>query len=202
MVIFNDLRLTDEKDKIVVDCFIEGLFIYANMYIKSIYVEYYKNALLSGDPSDKAIQIYSNTDTSVQAVRVCLSNTDTQVKENFGIESFDDGLYYIIVDCDGELSSDTSTYPCGYDETRDTGVVLDWQRIYEIGMSYITQYNNSCFNPCQSLDGFDNFIIAWNSLRLAISICDFSLLKKVYEKILRFAGNADVVSVSSCGCNK
>lgn len=204
MIVFNELRLSDDRSNLLIDCFIEGLAIYKDMWIKSIYVEYYKNALASGAPSEKAIQVFDNEneDTSITAVRVCLPASSSKVLENFEISSFNDGLFYVIVDCDGTPAAVTSTYPCGYDETRDTGVVLDWQHIYEYGMQYIAQVANSCTNPCNDMSGLDNFIITWNTLKLAISTCDYTLIEKVYSKFLRYAGVGSGIVSTGCGCGK
>lgn len=204
MVIFNELRLSSDKSNLIVDCFIEGLAIYNDMWIKSVYIEYYKNALASGDPSENAIQVYNNEDeiTTIKAVRTCLSYTSSQVADKFGIKTFDDGLFYVIVDCGGTPAADTSTYPCGYDETRTTGVILDWQHIYEYGMQYISQVAHDCANPCMDMAGLDNFIITWNTLKLAVSTCDFTLVEKVYMKFLRYAGIGTGYISSGCGCGK
>ena len=207
MVIFNELRFVDNKTEILVDCFIEGLSIYKNMYIESIAVEYYRNASSSGDASDKAIYIYEDTDIENPKKNVTvkaglsIERNKTEIKEKFGIDSFSNGLFYVIVQCAGDLEADTSSYPCGYDITKDTGVVLDWETIYSIGMQYIAIYSNEKDNVCQNFPGFDNFIIAWNSLNMAISSCDYALIRKIYEKLLCFAGDAKNLFIE-CNCGK
>ena len=68
MVIFNDLRIDEAKEKLYVECFVEDLPAYDNMYIKSIYVYHYSNAsTVDGAPirMNRAIQIYNNSNDVV-----------------------------------------------------------------------------------------------------------------------------------------
>lgn len=202
MVIFNELRLSEDKSEILVDCFMENLSVYDKMYIDTIYVEYYKNARTDGELSDKAIQIYSNEDKDmeVKAVRAKLS-IDKSVIETFGITTFENGLFYVVVQCDGTPGTELFTLPCGYDDTKDVGVVLDWKRMYEIGMQYVAEMNRGC-NPCGDWSGFDDFILIWNSLKVAIAACDFKMVEKLWNKFLRhISSNSDTIAVS-CGCRK
>lgn len=204
MVLFNELRIADDKQSIFVDCYIEGLGIYSDMYIKEIYIDYYKNALTSGVPSDKAIKIYDNTNdqTSVNAVRTCLLASDSQVEQNFGISDFDSGMFYVYVYCDGTLPASVSTLPCGYDDTSDTGVIVDWKKMYQIGMQYVSTLSSRCFDKCNDVFGFDNFIFVWNALKLAISTCDYSLAEKIWEKFIRYYNPSAITGNSGCRCNK
>lgn len=204
MVIFNEIRLSDDKDKIIVDCSVEDLSVYSNVYIESIYIDYYKNNQKVTGYSDKAIQIYNNTEgTLVKTVRTCLSMTTDELKieTNFGINSFDDGMFYIFVYCGGTPSAEVATMPCGYDEDMDVAVVLDWQKLYEVGMSYIAQYSNDC--TCAQPAGLDNFILSWNALKLASGTCDYALMSKLYDKLVRFYSNISPDTVSGgCSCGK
>lgn len=204
MVIFNELRIADDKQSLLVECYIEGLGIYSGMYIKEIYVDYYKNAMTSGVPSDKAIQIYDNTNnqTSVNAVRSCLLANDSRVADKFGISDFDNGMFYVYVYCDGTLPSSVSTLPCGYDDASDTGVIIDWKKMYEIGMQYVSTLSSRCFEKCNELPGFENFITVWNALKIAISTCDYSLAEKIWEKFIRYYNPSTMSGGDGCGCNK
>lgn len=204
MVLFNELRIADDKQSLLVECYIEGLGIYSGMYIKEIYVDYYKNALTSGVPSDKAIQIYdnTNTDTSVNAVRACLLASNSDVETNFGITDFDSGMFYVYVYCDGTLPASVSTLPCGFDDASDIGVIVDWKKMYEIGMQFVSTLSGVCYDPCKNPLGFDNFVLVWNALRLAISTCDYSLAEKIWEKFIRYYNPSTMAGGAGCGCNK
>lgn len=208
MVVFNELRLSDDKKKLIVDCFIENLNIYTNMYIKEIAVDYYKNVETGGDPSENAITIYSNTgdDTSVKAASVCL-NMDNQsqkneVAEKFGISNLKGGVYYVFVMCDGTPEPAVATLPCGYDEDTEVGIVPDWELLYEIGLKYIINMAGSCIDKCVDNSPFMHFILMWNSLKMALSACEYNVVEKVWDMILRtYRRVGSTLVENSCGCN-
>jgi len=204
MVQFNELGISDDKSALRVRCTVDSLDIYSGMYIKSIYVEKYDNSTSSGVPSDKAICIFENTGsvTIVKSVRVCLNSSNPEVKSKFGMDSFDGGLFYVIVECDGSLGADASSYPCGYDSTTDVGVVLDWLKLYDIGMQHVARIASECLDGCADMSAFDNFIVLWNAMKLAVSACDYTLVKKLYDKMLRYASAGAGTIAAGCGCSK
>ena len=206
MVQFSELRMNEDKSKLVVDCFIEGLEIYADMYIKAIYVDYYGNREESL-PSAKCIQIYENedkegnVDTAVQAVRVSLEASSADVKEKFGISDFQNGLFYVTVMCDGTLPATVSTMSCGYDNTTDYGIIVDWEMLYTLGMRYATSYNFGC-KRCREEENFETFVLIWNSIKMAVQSCDFSVLERLWGKFVRLFGTSASSAVSTgCGCS-
>lgn len=199
MVIFNELRISDDKQKLIVDCQMQDLSFYDEMGIQSIYIDWYKNFNLSGVRSDNAICIFENKKSSpVRAVRKCLNVRN--LTEKFGTTTFANGLFYVIVTCDGDIKSDVSIMPCGYDNTVDVGIVPDWELLYSVGMRYVLKMSSDC-NPCADTSAYENFIILWNSFRLAVETCDFGMIKTLWDKIVRTEAKRDFAGVvSGCGC--
>ncbi len=198
--------MIDDKTRLVIDCFVEGLEIYKDMYIKNIYVDYYGNRE-EHLPSAKCIQVYKNEDkdgnpvTTVQAVRVTLDASNAAVEEQFGITSFERGLFYVTVECDGTLPATVSTMSCGYDNTVDYGIIVDWEILYTLGMRYATSYNFGC-RKCKEEDNFETFVLMWNSIKMAVQSCDFSVLERFWAKFVRLFTGSDVPIVSAgCGCS-
>ena len=210
MVVFNELRIAEDGGCLIVDCEIENVDLYKNMYIESIYIDYYKNTSAVTMPSDKAFLVYENKtgDTSVRAKRVSMSAVSL-TRSEFGISSFDDGLFYVIVNCAGVPGSDIVNYPCGTDNPQRIGVILDWRAFYQRGMNYVGAILGTCrkTNWCDSPDGFEDFIILWNALKLAIDTCDWTLVKDLWEKFLNapFSIGASAQSTGrtgGCGCGR
>ena len=204
MVTFNELRISDDYGCLIVDCEVERVDIYQDMYVKSVYLEYYKNANAASMPSSKAVCIYENTnnDKKVKAVRLKVMQSSLG-RMNFGTTSFKGGLFYVIVNCDGDMPASIVNYPCGYDEQTDIGAVLDWKSFYNIGMSYVNSLFNGC-NPCPDLTGFEHFAVLWNALKMAISTCDWNLVSDLWDKFLLSPDNPFTPSAtarpSGCGC--
>lgn len=202
MVIFNELRISDDKQSLTIDCAVEGLDIYSDMYIKNIYLEYYKNASTYGVPSTKAIKVYDDEDSlESKAVRICVDAAELALHSDFGTATFDKGLFYVIVNCDGDLPADVSLLSCGMDNTVDVGVALDWKRIYQVGMQYISSLNAKCFDACGDLTGYKSFVLIWYALRFAISSCDYVQVERTWENFLKIYSNNNTPLFSAgCGC--
>ena len=210
MVIFNELRIAEDGGCLIVDCEIENVDLYKNMYIESICIDYYKNTSAVSMPSDKAFLVYENKtgDTTVRAKRVSMS-VNSLARSEFGISSFDDGLFYVIVTCAGVPGSDIVNYPCGTDNPQRIGVIIDWRAFYQRGMNYVGAILGTCrkTNWCDSPDGFEDFIILWNALKLAIDTCDWTLVKDLWDKFLKapFSIGASTPSAGrtgGCGCGR
>lgn len=212
MVTFNELRISEDGSCLIVDCGIEGVDIYKNMYIKDIWIDYYKNTTAASMPSEKAYCIFENDtdDKTRNHVRVSMQKSQLQLTK-FGISSFEGGLFYVIVHCDGDLLTSVANLPCGYDETTKIGVIIDWRSFYERGMQYVSALYGACGqkNFCEYPAGFEDFIILWNSLKLAINTCNWDLVKTIWERILNLpenviaSGDGGYIPVSSgCGCRK
>lgn len=204
MVIFNELRISDDKQSMTIDCAIEGLDIYSAMYIKNIYLEYYKNAATVGVPSTKAIQVYVKEDSEPgeKAVRVCVEASQLAAVQDFGTDSFDKGLFYVIVNCDGTLPASASLLACGMDSTVDIAIALDWKRVYDVGMNFITTLNSKCFDQCGDLIGYKNFVLLWYALKFAISSCDYTQIERTWDNFLKIYANQAATQFSAgCGCH-
>lgn len=208
MVIFNDLRITEDKECLIVDCYIEDLDGYEGMYIDTIDIDYYTNVTNDGTPSEHAISLYKREEDTDdrRAVRVLLRRSSI-VGTDFGTETFDGGLFFVTVRCDGTPTNASilANYSCTMDETTDTGVVLDWQKIYEQGMGFASRLANICGDPCGDKSGFEAFILLWYALQLAISTCDFPQVRKLWPRFLRTladSGASGSVLTSGCGCGR
>ena len=204
MVIFSDLRINDNKDKIFVDCYIEDLDAYEQMYIKDIYIYYYKNAsTVDGTPLDyaKAFKLYDATvsGTGARAVSTTFTLAEMESVQNFGTSNFNGGLFYVMVTCDGTLG-DTSGYAEGADATVDIGIILDWAMLYQKGMSYVSMFGQG--NVCNFPQGYDLFLLLWFGLKLALETYDYARIAQLWEKFLRtMAFGGTNVLATGCGCH-
>ena len=197
MVRFDDVHIADDYNSLTIKCHVEDYDVYENMYIKSVYLEYYKNRGTIGVPSSKAIEVYSNSedDTSVKSVYATIP-VATLASSDIGTATFNEELFYIYVTCDGTLPASVATMDCEMDATLDIAVVLDWKFLYEKGMRYIaalTDCNLSCDDP----DGFESYILLWNALKFAADVCDWNQLERIWPKLVAMPTG---VSVSGCGC--
>lgn len=211
MVIFNELRITEDATCLVVDCEIENVDVYANMYIQSIKLEYYKNFSVVSMPSEKAYVLYEKgeNETAKRGKRITMK--DTKLPETlFDIDTFEDGLFYVVVTCGGDPLPQVAYMPCTYDDNVKVGVVLDWASVYKRGMRYVASIYGVCGNPnfCEDPNGFEDFIILWNSLKLAIETCNWPLVSELWDKFLNapYSLTPAITTItgrsSGCGCGR
>lgn len=195
MIQFSELRISENKKQLSVGCYVENFDIYDDVYIKSIYVEYYKNRLENGDISEKAICIYDNTndDYTVKSAHAVLMKQE--ITEEFGTGSFDNGLFYVYVICDVHGGASLASADCGWDIMKTVGIVADWERVYRAGMAYILDVADGC-HTCVISDEFIDFIMRWNALRLAMLVCDYITVDMLWDKFLGYT----TARRSSCGC--
>ena len=203
MVIFNELRIKEDRSGLIVDCSVEYLTVYENMYISTIELYYYKNADSSGMPinTSKVLTLYENTtpDTTVKSVRKCVSET-TLASNTLGVTTFKDGIFYVKVTCDGTLGSEISQFACGSDDTVDLGIVPDWKSLYDRGMGFISKMGG-CKSFCDPNAGYEQFILNWFAIRLAMVACDFDGLAEAWDRYFRLNSCTSSPSVTGCGCN-
>ena len=171
------------------------------MFIDTIYVDYYKNVTSAGVPSPKAMCIYNrqNDTEDRKAVRKCLSEILIS-ENNFGTDTFDGGLFYVIVNCAGQLSPDVMSYPCNADNAQDIALVPDWKMLYQQGMGLVAQLAMSSDCNCKDASGIEQFALMWNAIRLAIAACDYKQVEKLWDKFLGISSGSGSVSSISCGC--
>lgn len=199
MVHFDELRISSDKQTILIQCHIKDFDAYKNMYIKSVKIEYYKKRGLAGVPGSNAITLYQNTSGDVAARAVqCTLSVGALDEESFGTSKFSNGLFYVTVTCDGTLSPSIAMLDCGADNTVTVGLLLDWERIYSMGMRFVKAGFSKC-NECDVPNNFMHHILAWNALKLAMDSCEYDTVDEIWDRYINpYRG----ISIPGCGCKK
>lgn len=211
MVRFNELRITEDGKCLIVDCEIEQIGLYADMYIDEIRLDYYKNVDSSGLPTTKSYQMwkYKDGDPKMRGVRVSMEDSAIPLQD-FDINAvgdglFRDGLFYVTVICGGspKMTVHGTELPCGIDSNIDTQAVIDWKGFYERGMQFVSSMYGCGADKCEIPAGFEDFILLWNALKTAIAVCDWPLVSKLWDRILRSRAYNKTVGLSGgCGCGR
>lgn len=198
MVKFDELRISDCGNYLTIECHIENYDVYSEMYINTVYLEYYKNRGSVGVPSEHSLLVFENnneTPSDVRAVRVRVALSD--LPSDFGTNVFEGGLFYVYVNCDGNLPAEVSTMHCSFDNTQAVGIIVDWKALYKQIMPYVAKLSQSC-NPCDSPSGFEHMILLWNAFKFAVDTCDWVQIDRIWGELM---GTATTGHVSSgCGC--
>lgn len=194
MLTFDDLRFDDDVLNLHIECHLtdpEGED--ANLYIKGIYLDYYKNRLPDDAASDKKYTVYEyETGGSYLDDIVRVVNYDVLSVEENGVSEFKNGLFYVIVVIGSTQDDDYAD--------AHIGVVLDWNAVYQKGMAAVAGIAKSCeADRCAPPAMYEQFVIVWHALLLAIEAKDFDMVDRLWGRFLNVTPGAPVTG-SSCNC--
>lgn len=201
MILFDDLRITRTKETLFIDCSIKESSESANYYISKAELYHYSFADSNGNPTQEehVLDLLGNSTTDRQLSCTCqfsgnnvtcIEAGTTCLTKNFGVDSFDKGLFFVRVVC-----SDTDGVE---PDVTDIGVVVDWAELYACGMQYVASLNK--IGNCNLPVSFEQFIYIWFGLRMALYAEDYNQVKAMWERFLRvFSGS--LVSATDCRCS-
>lgn len=184
MVTFETLLFSDDMQSLDISCSVSG----QGSYIKRIYLEYYKNRNATGAPSNKALLVWQENPAShVSSVDTVVYQTQLTLTNN-GVDSFVGGLFYVLVHWED----------ANEDEYYDIGAVLDWQKVYDLGMQSIAGFTNGCNKgKCELPEYFQQLVLVVHALQLAIDAKDMDQMDMLWSRFVQFSPMANV---SSCNC--
>jgi len=191
MVEFNELRLSDDRSELILD--LDVVDDVQTRYIDSIYVEYYRNrSALVGVPSDKAEEIYKQTDPMPKLRTFTMDVIMDNFADDFGTKTWKGGLFYVYVIIKDSADEDYMV--------SEIGAVPDWQAVYEIGMQYvadITHVIEKCISPITM--EYEQFTIAFHALEYALEAQDLDMMDRMWSRLF-VSGTGNVSSNLPCGC--
>lgn len=173
MITFNELRFTDNKDSIVINCSAEtGSISHIDIVNRKDFSE---NTDYSGSQPEYSYRIPVGSSTYNSTIPVAYLQP-TVVSSDLNGE-----LLYVIVSKSG---------------SSEIGVVLDWQLLYSYVLGLLAAYYKKC-NQCVIPDALEDAILLWNAIKVCIATCDWTLLSKLWDKFTMSG-----ISSLPCGCNQ
>ena len=204
MVKFDELRISEGGQYLTVECHVENYDMYREMYIQSIYLEYYKDRGSAG-MSDKALLLFENhneTPSDVRGVRKRISVDE--IPGWFAEGGFERKMFYVYVTCDGNPTgahaAEMEERSCTFESTKDIGVIVDWKALYKLIMPLVAGFAANC-SGCDVPDNFEHMILLWNAFRFAIDTCDWATAERIWDELMGNSASSPIGS-AGCGCNK
>ena len=125
MVTFQELRITPDGQKLIIDVSVKDLEYYTNVYLDTVQIDTQDTFVESGPSSEV---VYSKTiEGNTKSVRLELGIGDL-------LPSLNDNLFFVYVGTKGTPSIDT---PCGMDNSITLGTVLNKYPIYSDIIQYV-----------------------------------------------------------------
>lgn len=182
MVQFNELRITPDGQKLIIDVSVKDLEYYTDVYLNTIQIDTQDTFVESGPSSEVVYTKTIKGDT--KSIRLELGTGDL-------LPALNDNLFFVYIKIKGTSAANT---PCGMDNTTTLGVVFNLYPLYQHAFNYIKELSDACSIP----KNFINYILQYKAFELAIKIGHYIEAIKYWKKF--FMGIKDSVITSNCGC--
>lgn len=191
MVQFNELRITPENQRLIIDVEVKDLPYYTNVFIDTIVVDN-QNTYISTGQSSTPVYIYEEGESSTELVTV---KEDKRIRIEIPttiISNLSTDLFFIYVTTKGTPSANT---PCGMDNPTTVGVVFDLYRLQQLYMNYIKEIEtDGCNIPKEFIDQ----ILRYKALKMCLLTGNYVQAVKYWKKF--FSKITLYKLVSSCPC--
>lgn len=201
MIQFNELRVTPDGKKLIIDASVKGLHYYNDVYIDTIVIDTQDTYMANG-PSGNPIFSYTvdGADTIQTVETICSQykdkfnsmidsqsdNKESSGKKKVRIEldsktlgvSLNDTLFFVYVIAEGTPSADT---PCGMDNQTTMGVVANLYPFYRTMVGYMREVENDCEIPKSFIDS----LLRFYALELSIRTGHYAQAIKYWNKFFK-----------------
>lgn len=188
MIDFNELRVSLDGSKLVIDASVKNLDYYKDVYIDAVAIDS-QDTYVENDVSTKPIYKYEIGASSVGSL-VTIDNNTKPKRIRLELDSKDlgvtinDTLFFIYVIVRGTPSPDT---PCG--------IVCNLYPIYQSMIGYIKEVNNECDVPKNFIDA----LLRFKALELSIRTGHYTQAIKYWNKFFRGVKSKNINT--GCGCH-
>ena len=170
MIIFNNIKITQDNKYLIIDAEIEDSTYYKDMYIDQVVIDNQDTYIQNG-PSSNPIYTYqaqpqdnniytiddlANKVTDEDGIAV-QDEGDTQsysrevhlILDKNDLTEIENNMFFVYIIAGGTPSPDT---PCGYDVNIALKVVVNTYPIYNTMMQYLKELGNTCGTPYGIID--------------------------------------------------
>ena len=170
MIIFNNIKITQDNKYLIIDAEIEDNAYYKDMYIDQVVIDNQDTYIQNG-PSSNPIYIYqaqpqdNNIYTTDDLVNKVTDEDGIAVQDEGDTQSYsrkvhlmldkkdlieiENNMFFVYIIAGGTPSPDT---PCGYDVNVALKVVVNTYPIYNTMMQYLKELSNTCGTPYGIID--------------------------------------------------
>ena len=203
MVLFDQLRISDDGQRLYINVHVNKADYFKNMYIDSVVIMTADKVSETAPGTPTSDYIYKKEiEGNVKELDLVLTPLDfTKSWETdpkamaFNKADMSNTLFFVYIKCKGTPGECT---PCRLDEETTLGVVFDENVLYQKVMDYTKELVADCSVPTE----FTDFILLWNAFKAAIEIEHYVAAIKFYNKLFGVvrSGYSNNI-IKTCGCN-
>ena len=184
MVVFDELRVTNDRDKLIINARIRKESYYDNVYIDQVYIhteETYTEGGLSKPP------IYSTQiEGNQKEVHLVLGKGDF-------LPQVDSHMFFVYVKTK-TIGLPDPKIPCGMDNETTLGVTMYMGDFYNEFMKYIKEMGDDCNIPQNMID----LLLRYAALNTSVDACHYIQAIDIYKGLF---GDVKRTVKSKCGCH-
>lgn len=201
MVIFDQLRFSDDGKRIYIDIHVSSADYFNDVYLDEMAIKVSDKVLEATTPElyskdsdgniEDAVYVQSFGDDAKKASLV-LSYSDLQ-----GVKSTEMSktLFFVYVKCKGTPAYNT---PCTLDEMTTVSVTFDEKCLWQKVMGYTKSLADSCTVPL----GFVDFILLWNAFKASIETGHYVPAINYWKMLFGDVNDGiGAYTTSNCGCH-
>lgn len=188
MVKFQELKVTPNGPKLIIDASVIDLNYFNDVYIDSIIIDTQDTYTASG-PSSKPLFVY-------EVPNISSEKGEKNVRLELGNElkvDFNKTLFFVYIITKGTPSPDT---PCGMDKSIIVKATYNIHNYYRDIMYYLREMNNNCVIP----KGFLDRLLRFKALEISIRTENYPLAIKYWNRFFATINTSNNINMS-CGCN-
>lgn len=201
MVLFSQLRISDDGSKMYINAHVNGAEYFKDVYIESITIMTSEKISETDPRVPTSDYIYTQSMVpNTKEINLVLKPSDfLKIWEEdsnsmaFKRNDMSNTLFFVYIKCTGIPSSDT---PCTLDKEWTMGVVFDETMLYQRVMNFTKALQDNCSVPI----GFVDFILLWNAFKASVETEHFISAIKFFNMLFDIADNKDLKSMKGCGC--
>ena len=204
MIIFDQLRISDNGKKMYINAHVNKASYFDNIYIDSIVIMTADKVSETNPfmPTSDYIYIKKADDGTKELDLVLTPNDLSRSWETdvnaiaFNQADMSNTLFFVYIKCKGTPDSCT---PCRLDEEVTLGVTLDENVLHQRVMGFTKQLVSSC---CNVPTDFIDFILLWNAFKASVETEHYIPAIKFYNMLFGIVKKDGYQSTTGgCGCH-
>lgn len=201
MIIFDQLRISDDGKRMYINAHVNKADYFENVYIDSICITTADKVSETAPELPTFDYIYlSKAEDNTKEINLVLEASDlsktweTDAKARaFNKEDMSNTLFFVYIRCIGTPAINS---PCRLDESITLGVTFDENMLYQKVMNYTKELITDCTIPSEFID----FILLWNAFKAAIETEHYISAIKFYNALFDII-NTGCHNTIIRGCN-
>lgn len=190
MLIFDQLRLSDDGKKLYINCHVNNAEYFKDIYLDNIKIMTADKVSETSPEIPTEDCIFSHTfNDGVRKAELVLTSNDFLTLKPCDLSRT---LFFVYVKCKGTFHM---SVPCRMDELTTLGVTFDEKRLHQRVMDYTRTLVDDCSIPV----GFTDFILLWNAFKASVETEHYIPAIKYWNML--FDSTVSNSSSKGCGCH-